>query len=67
MGMTWNKTDNERNTTLHRKFKNDACLGMDFEVYLISSSKDEEEVEEAPESEDRVNIGEDGKTKSEGW
>ncbi|KAL6040798.1 hypothetical protein STEG23_037427, partial [Scotinomys teguina] len=61
--ITWDETDHERITTLNRKFKKEELLDMDFQAYLASSSEDEEEEEEAPQDEDGVSVGEDGKTK----
>ncbi|XP_055458557.1 ESF1 homolog isoform X1 [Psammomys obesus] len=61
--ITWDETDHERITTLNRKFKKEELLDMDFQAYLASSSEDEDEVEEAPQGEDGVSVGEDGKTK----
>lgn len=60
--ITWDETDHERITTLNRKFKKEELLDMDFQAYLASSSEDEEEIEEALQGEDAVNV-EDGKTK----
>ncbi|XP_008849307.1 ESF1 homolog [Nannospalax galili] len=61
--ITWDETDHERITTLNRKFKKEELLDMDFQAYLASSSEDEEEIEEALQGKDGVNVEEDGKTK----
>uniref|UniRef100_A0A8C2ZC46 ESF1, nucleolar pre-rRNA processing protein, homolog (S. cerevisiae) n=1 Tax=Cyclopterus lumpus TaxID=8103 RepID=A0A8C2ZC46_CYCLU len=44
--LTWDETDNDRVTTLNRKFNKDELLAMDFNAYLASSSEEEEEEEE---------------------
>ncbi|XP_024049612.1 ESF1 homolog [Terrapene carolina triunguis] len=41
--ITWDETDHERITSLHRNFKKDELLDMDFQAYLASSSEEEEE------------------------
>ncbi|XP_056264944.1 ESF1 homolog isoform X2 [Pseudoliparis swirei] len=45
--LTWDETDNDRVSTLNRKFNKDELLAMDFNAYLASSSEEEEEGEEA--------------------
>ncbi|XP_043399948.1 ESF1 homolog isoform X4 [Chelonia mydas] len=41
--ITWDETDHERITSLHRNFKKDELLDMGFQAYLASSSEEEEE------------------------
>uniref|UniRef100_A0A2K6CBL9 ESF1 RRM domain-containing protein n=1 Tax=Macaca nemestrina TaxID=9545 RepID=A0A2K6CBL9_MACNE len=53
--ITWDETDHERITTLNRKFKKEELLDMDFQDYLASSSKNEEEIEEELQGDDQVN------------
>lgn len=59
--ITWDETDHERITTLNRKFKKEELLDMDFQDYLASSSKNEEEIEEELQGDDQVNAEEDRK------
>lgn len=61
--ITWDETDHERITTLNRKFKKEELLDMDFQDYLASSRKNEEEIEEELQGDDQVNAEEDRKIK----
>uniref|UniRef100_A0A8C2ZBY8 ESF1, nucleolar pre-rRNA processing protein, homolog (S. cerevisiae) n=1 Tax=Cyclopterus lumpus TaxID=8103 RepID=A0A8C2ZBY8_CYCLU len=63
--LTWDETDNDRVTTLNRKFNKDELLAMDFNAYLASSSEEEEEEEEEAGFVFGEQESEDDKKKSE--
>ncbi|XP_077670197.1 ESF1 homolog isoform X2 [Eretmochelys imbricata] len=66
--ITWDETDHERVTSLHRNFKKDELLDMDFQAYLASSSEEEEEQQGLKETaEEMVKSKLEGKDKLTPW